>query len=204
MDVRDALLRAAIQVFSEAGSRGATTRRIAQAAKVNEVTLFRHFKSKDDLMRAAIEHFAKGAMQLDLPDDPVDPSAELIVWCRRHHRDLYRVRALIRRSMGEFEERPEQCAHGMQASIRIANDLTEYLRRLKRKGLAPGDWDERAAAAMLMGALFTDALGRDTMPERYPYTMREAIEKYVQLLLTAIGAKQPAMAGRPRATRDLS
>ena len=44
----------------------------------------------------------------------------------------------------------------MQASIRIANDLTEYLRRLKRKGLAPGDWDERAAAAMETAAL--DAL----------------------------------------------
>jgi hypothetical protein len=57
---------------------------------------------------------------------------------------------------------------------------------------------------MLMGALFTDALGRDTMPERYPYSMRDAIEKYVQLLLTAIGAKGPATAGRSRATRDLS
>jgi hypothetical protein len=42
------------------------------------------------------------------------------------------------------------------------------------------------------------------MPERYPYSRRDAIEKYVQLLLTAIGAKGPATAGRSRATRDLS
>ena len=35
----------------------------------------------------------------------------------------------------------------------------------------------------------SDALGRDTMPERYPYSMRDAVEKYVDLLLSAIGAR---------------
>ncbi len=62
MDVREALLRAAIKVFAETGTRGATTRRIAQEADVNEVTLFRHFKSKDDLLRAAVQFFASQAM----------------------------------------------------------------------------------------------------------------------------------------------
>jgi AcrR family transcriptional regulator len=59
MDVREALLKAAIKVFAETGSRGATTRRIAQEANVNEVTLFRHFKSKDDLLRAALQFFCQ-------------------------------------------------------------------------------------------------------------------------------------------------
>jgi hypothetical protein len=51
---------------------------------------------------------------------------------------------------------------------------------------------------MLMGALFSDAMGRDTMPERYPYAMRDAAEKYVQLFLNGIGvpARGPASAGR--------
>jgi AcrR family transcriptional regulator len=102
MDVREALLRAAIKIFAETGSRGATTRRIAQEAKVNEVTLFRHFKSKDDLLRCALQFFASQAIQRSLPDDPVNPREELVEWCRAHHRELYKVRALIRRSMGEF------------------------------------------------------------------------------------------------------
>ncbi len=54
MDVRDSLLRAATSVFAEVGTRGATTRRIAREAGVNEVTLFRHFKSKDELIQAAL------------------------------------------------------------------------------------------------------------------------------------------------------
>jgi AcrR family transcriptional regulator len=198
MDVRESLLRAALKVFAETGTRGATTRRIAQEAQVNEVTLFRHFKSKDDLIRSALELFARESTLRLLPADPVDPRAELIEWTRALHRDLYKVRLLIRRSMGEFEEHPEMCTHGMQVSVRLAEELTAYLRRLKAQALAIGTWDERAAAAMLMGAVFTDALGRDTTPERFPYSMREAVERYIDLLLRAIGADST-----PRATRAL-
>ena len=121
MDVREALLRAAIKVFAETGTRGATTRRIAQEADVNEVTLFRHFKSKDDLLRAAVQffavagddaHAARSARRIRAPSSCTGAAA--------HHRELYKVRALIRRSMGEFDEHPDNCAHCMQASVRIA------------------------------------------------------------------------------------
>lgn len=200
MDVREALLRAAIKVFAETGTRGATTRRIAQEAQVNEVTLFRHFKSKDDLLKAALQLFATQASSRSLPADPIHPRVELLEWCRAHHRELYKVRALIRRSMAEFAEHPDNCTRGMQASVRIANDLADYLRRLKELGLASGTWDARAASAMLMGAVFTDAMGRDTMPERYPYSMRDAIEHYVDLLLSAIGVR----AETPASGRGLS
>ncbi|MEO7475110.1 MAG: TetR family transcriptional regulator, partial [Gemmatimonadales bacterium] len=39
MNVRDQLLTAAARVYAEVGYRGATTRRIAQEAGVNEITL---------------------------------------------------------------------------------------------------------------------------------------------------------------------
>jgi AcrR family transcriptional regulator len=198
MDVRQALLQAAIKVFAETGWRGATTRRIAQEADVNEVTLFRHFRSKDDLLRTSLEFFAAQAVRHTLPEDPVDPRTELLAWCRAHHRELYRLRTLIRRAMGEFCEHPQNCAHGMQASVQIANELAGYLGRLKRRGLAAPGFDERTATNMLMGAIFTDALGRDTMPERFPHSMREAVERYVDLLLEAIGAHAvPDSASRP-------
>jgi AcrR family transcriptional regulator len=194
VDVREALLRAAIKVFAETGTRGATTRRIAHEAEVNEVTLFRHFRSKEELLRSALQFFAAQATTHALPDAPVDPRAELVRWCRAHHRELYKVRGLVRRSMGEFDEYPENCSQCMQASVRIADELVGYLGRLRSRGLASGDWDARAAAAMLMGAIFSDALGRDPMPERYPHSMRDAVEKYVDLLLCAIGAGPAAPA----------
>ena len=51
---RDRLIKAAVQLFSEKGYQGATTREIALTAGVSEVTLFRHFASKDQLLEAAI------------------------------------------------------------------------------------------------------------------------------------------------------
>jgi AcrR family transcriptional regulator len=200
MAVRDALLDAAIKLFAEAGARGATTRRIAQEAGVNEVTLFRHFRSKDELLEAALAHFAERVQNRPLPAEPVDPRAELLAWCRAHHRELYRRRSFIRKAMSEFEEHRQHCHHGMQAATRIAADLAQYLRRVKTAGLAPGEWDERAAANMLMGAIFSDAMGRDTMPERYPYPMRDAADKYVNLLVSAIGLRTIVAPGRGKQT----
>src|SRR5262245_32091291 len=123
MNVRESLLKAAILVYADAGVRGATTRRIAQEAGVNEVTLFRHFKTKAALLGAALGHLARHVTTEELPAQPVDPRAELISWCKTHHRELYKVRALIRRSMGEYEQHPAHCEHGMRASIRIADEL---------------------------------------------------------------------------------
>jgi AcrR family transcriptional regulator len=197
VDVRAALLEAAVKVFGEAGVRGATTRRIAHEAGVNEVTLFRHFRSKDDLLEAALKEFVRRIETRQLPDTPVDPRAELVDWCRVHHRELHKRRSFIRKAMGEYEEHPGHCARGMQASVRIAEELVGYLRRLKARGLAPGRWDERAASNMLLGAIFADAMGRDTMPERYAYSMRDAVERYVDLLLKAIGAVSASPTVRP-------
>ena len=190
MDVRETLLRATIKIFAEVGSRGATTRRIAQEAGVNEVTLFRHFPTKQDLIRDALRWFAEQSTMRSLPHEPVDPEAEITAWARDHYKQLYKIRTLIRKSMGEYEEHPEHCARAMQVSIRIANELTDYLAALQQKGLASRYWDASAAAAMLMGTIFADALGRDTMPDRYGYAMRDAVDKYLALFFNAIGIKQ--------------
>lgn len=48
------ILNAAIKVFASEGYGGATTQRIAEVADVNEVTLFRRFQSKENILRAVI------------------------------------------------------------------------------------------------------------------------------------------------------
>lgn len=48
------ILDAAIRVFASEGYEGATTRRIAEVADVNEVTLFRRFQSKENILRSVI------------------------------------------------------------------------------------------------------------------------------------------------------
>jgi AcrR family transcriptional regulator len=52
---RSAILQTAIQLFSERGFRGVTTRELAQAIGVSEPILYQHFPSKKDLYAAIIE-----------------------------------------------------------------------------------------------------------------------------------------------------
>src|ERR1700682_4204355 len=52
---RQRLLDAATETLNRVGIQGATTREIARRAGVNEVTLFRHFKSKEQLLRAVLQ-----------------------------------------------------------------------------------------------------------------------------------------------------
>ncbi len=52
---RQAIVDAAIRVFTESSYRGTTTAEIARAAGVSEPILYRHFASKRDLYLAAID-----------------------------------------------------------------------------------------------------------------------------------------------------
>jgi AcrR family transcriptional regulator len=49
------LLQVAMQIFSQKGFRGTTTKEIAQAAGVNEALVFNHFANKDELYAAILE-----------------------------------------------------------------------------------------------------------------------------------------------------
>jgi AcrR family transcriptional regulator len=55
---RQRLVNAALTLFTSQGFTETTTRQIAELAKVNEVTLFRHFGNKQGLLLAAIEDSA--------------------------------------------------------------------------------------------------------------------------------------------------
>jgi AcrR family transcriptional regulator len=54
-EIRQQILKTAIRLFAQKGFRGTTTREIALAAGVNEVTIFRHFASKQELYAAILE-----------------------------------------------------------------------------------------------------------------------------------------------------
>src|SRR5689334_21565085 len=53
---RQRILGAALELFSERGFDGASTRDIATAAGVTQPLLHYHFSSKDDLWRAAVDN----------------------------------------------------------------------------------------------------------------------------------------------------
>jgi len=210
MEIRDRILAAAARVYAETGFRGATTRRIADEAGVNEITIFRQFGSKaaliDEALRSRTGGLAAPAYP-PLPEVPVDPEAELTAWCGAYLEQLRAARSLIRKSMSELEERPAAGPCVTAPSAGAAQALKAYMQRLHDAGFVewgecgtparPGPRSEiaHAASAMLMAALFADAMGRDFMPDMYPQPAERAPALYVRLFLCAIGARGPQLDG---------
>ena len=195
------ILEAARKVFADFGFRGATTRRIADAAGVNEVTLFRIFGSKAALISEALNTGATETAGPSLPDVPDDPERELTAWCRAQLQHLRASSALIRTSMGEAEERPELSACACDAPTRASQGLMAYLTRLRKQGRIAPDVPLQAAVAMLMGSLFADAMGRDMMTGVFPQPMEAAPRMYARLLLRAVGLDSSSTAAKTQPAR---
>jgi AcrR family transcriptional regulator len=187
MDTRTVILNAAVQVFSQHGFRGSTTRRIAEAAEVNEVTIFRYFGSKDALLQEAIRCTDSSAFANPLPHDPVNPVDELTSWCTSVVAHLQSRSSVIRKCMGEMEERPELTVRAAEMPRRATSELCAYFQRLKQSGFTSGNFDDTVAASMLIAALFHDAMGREIMADLFPSPAENAPGKYAQLILRAIG-----------------
>ena len=187
MTVRDQLLDAAARLYAEAGYRGATTRRIATQAGVNEITLFRHFGSKDALIREAITRAGSSRVPELLPESPRDPFKEVRDWAKTHITELRERRSLIRTCMGEIEGHPGIFSRENSPPAMAAKALCRYLRRLRDTGVAKAQFDEVTASTMLMGVLFADAMGRDIMPDLYRNEPEQALDEYVRLFLRSIG-----------------
>jgi AcrR family transcriptional regulator len=193
-EIRERILNATIRVYAEAGFRGATTRRVAQEAGVNEITLFRHFGTKEALIKAALKASGRGIQSA--PPEPRAPESELYVWALATYRHWYENRRLINQVMGDLAEHPElapdiceepSCEHAM---------LSRYLERLRELGMTSQPFHADAAAGLLLGSVFTHALWRDHFEKPGLPPVEEVIRQYVALLLAALGIRGPAEAAR--------
>ncbi len=190
MDIRERLLEATLQVFAETGYRGATTRRIAQQAGVNEVTLFRQFGSKEQLIHEALQCAGGLEEGAALPAVPRDPRQELTEFCLAHARHFSAGRALIRKVLSEIDEHPDMVPFVTRNPVECRGSLIDYLVRLREEGFARVDFDPAVAAAMLMGAIFSDAMVREVMPPPNGASTEDMVRGFVDLFVRMIGAAE--------------
>jgi AcrR family transcriptional regulator len=103
------ILQSALEIFSEQGFEGASTREIAAHAGVHHALIKYHFDSKDALWRAAVSFlFKRQAEELELPapDDPAYGS----------YRDY--AKAVIRAVVLYSARHPEHARLMVQESVR--------------------------------------------------------------------------------------
>jgi AcrR family transcriptional regulator len=186
MENRQRILEAAARIYATSGFRGATTRRIAEEAGVNEVTLFRLFGSKAVLLSEAMRSQEFIDAHFGAPDASLSPLAQLTKSVTLVMANLNKHRDLIRQGMAELQEHPELsrelCAEKRTAYAKFL----DYSRDLVRNAGSDPNVDIRTAASMLFSAVFQDVMSRDMAPETFP-PLQQAAARYAKVFLRSIG-----------------
>lgn len=190
MATRESLLDVTAKLYAEHGWLGTTTRRIAEAAGVNEVTLFRQFGSKESLLLEAITLASGDEGAVRLPERPRALRAEITDWAIAHHQSIKEKSGIIRACLAEWEQRPELAPKVCGGGLVAFADLIRYLGIARDRGLIGPAGSIEAGATMLISSIFMDAMTRDVMPGTHPHSAEESIESFVDLVLRALASKE--------------
>jgi TetR/AcrR family fatty acid metabolism transcriptional regulator len=187
---RDALLRAATDVFAERGYFNAQVADVARAAGVAAGTVYLYFRSKDDLLVSIFERTMKEALA-EARTAAVrlsDPRERLRVFARMHLSRLGRDRNLAI----VFQVELRQSVKFME---RFSTTLfADYLNQIRsaiadgqQKGVLRRDISPTTAAKVLFGAL--DEMATNWILSRRRYALADDADAVINLFLEGARAR---------------
>jgi AcrR family transcriptional regulator len=184
-DTRQRILYAAAQVFAEQGYARATTRALAAAAGVNEVTLFRHFGSKQNLFASVVEAFAAPALTAALETQLTgDYRQDLLAMGKQVLGLMLERREAMRLMLCEAEHFPEVRETLAQNPRRLRQALSAYLEAQIARGQVRPLHTEAAAQAF-WGMFFAYSISLWLLDETVqPELSRDAlVELFVDIFV---------------------
>lgn len=154
---RQRIIEAAMDLFTTQGYARTTTRAIAFAAGVNEVTLFRHFGSKKNLFMAGVQSFNaagfSGTFEQHLTGDYATDIRTMAHMQQQEMAHNYNMMRLLMCEVSEFGDVLDVALAGGQDNMaRIA----AYFRRQIEAGVVRNDLDP-AVLAHACDSLFSTA-----------------------------------------------
>jgi len=183
---RERILKASLGIFSERGYLGTTTKEIAMEADVAEVTLFRHFLSKERLFGEVVKTYSflptlKGLLP-ELRD--MDYREALSEIARRFLERLSERKALIRIMHAEAHRYPEKVKEIYHHFIdETFKTLASYFKGMQERG-AIRDFDSEIGARAFLGMFFSYFNSREMLTNKKTKTMNgEVIEGFVDIFI---------------------
>lgn len=184
MSTKERILVAALKIFSQRGL-AATTKEIAREAGVNEITLFRHFESKQNLVAAVtldmLRHQAESLERIDLANPDLQRDVTRIA--KAYDRSVSRYMGFIRALIAQPAKPELKDRIASEAIDSFRSRFRDYLELARNRGLVR-DIGFAAAIDAFIGMLFTGALRRDL--HRQPYSRTEYIAMCIELFLSAV------------------
>jgi TetR/AcrR family transcriptional regulator, fatty acid metabolism regulator protein len=187
---KDALLRAAIDVFAERGFFNAQVADVARAAGVAAGTVYLYFRSKDDLlvsifdrtMRDCLAHGRAAAAATEDPRKRLRRFAQLHLAHLGRDRNLAIVFQVELRQSTKFMER---------FSATLLRDYLGLIREAiadgQRQGVIRADINPTVSAKIFFGAL--DEMATNWILSRRRYSLEADAETVVDLFLNGASAR---------------
>ncbi len=135
----DRILEAAMAVFSEKGYRTATTREIADRADVNEVTIFRHFTSKEGLFEQTVQHYTPPPIITEELEKKMtgNVAKDLTVLANKYLDSAVESAPYIRLSIMELPRNPDLIRIVSLIPVELSTHVAEYFHDKNAKGEIP-------------------------------------------------------------------
>ncbi len=162
---RRRLLEAARCEFGEKGIEAATTRGIAERAGCNEVTLFRHFESKQKLLAAVVRETAGEFLEFCECGGKTtgDPREDLERFARIYNQALERCEGMARALIGEGRRRPTLVKELIGDVLEpFHQSIAAYLEQQRKTGAVRDSVDTRAFAELFTSSLLGGLLRRSS------------------------------------------
>lgn len=160
-ETRERIIQGAAQVFAKKGYDGATTREIAQAAGVNEVTIFRHFGNKKNLFLAMISQRSPLRSVKEVLENQLtgDYRQDLLTIGNQYMKTMLRQRKEILMSLCAAEQLPEMREVIAQMPDQLRQVLGECLQQQMISG-SVREMNPQMAAQAFFGMLFAFAISQ--------------------------------------------
>jgi AcrR family transcriptional regulator len=159
-DTRLRILAAARTLYAQRGSRGTTTREVADLAGVNEATLFRHFGTKQQLLSAMLDHYSERSTFISIFErlrDVPTLDGQLRLLGGEAIESLRRKEDLIKASMAEETSNPEAGLCAWRAPVEGRRLLSDFMRGKVESGELRGD--PETLARIFMSLFFAYVVG---------------------------------------------
>jgi AcrR family transcriptional regulator len=189
---KERLLEAAAQTFSREGIQGATTRQIAREAGVNEVTLFRHFKSKEQLLGAVVERglASEIALMNEHSSWKENLRESMEKYARHYYSHLQKKQAFARAFIAEGQVLPESMQTMIANVIRpVRERLIGILADAQKAGVLRSDVNVECALDAFKNTLYAGMLRQGAYLPR-SYSTEAYIDTVVDIFVRGIEASK--------------
>lgn len=177
-DTREKILEAGLRLFSDRGYLGATTKEIAQKAGVAELTLFRHFTSKEKLFEEVMSAYSflpalKGLLPALKEMSYEEALAEIAGSFLKRLKERRHLVRIMQREMHLYPSKAKEVYQNLMGEI--VKTLASYFREMQEAGVLREFAPELGARAFL-GMFFSYFNTQElAVSKKYRFSDKESV-----------------------------